>query len=400
MNSISVSSTSPDTGSLDASDEAFHTGGVVTVAAAHSVHDTYSAFLSPLLPVLIENLEITKTAAGILTVFYQGPSLLQPLIGHLGDRVNLRVLVVIAPTLAAIAFTLLGLAPTYGILALLLVVAGLSSAGLHSIGPVLTGQMAGRSLGRAMSIWMVGGELGRTLGPIITVAAVAYLTPRGLPALIPGGLLASLIAYIRIRNLPDRRPTSGQHSRWQESLTQMRPILPALALVISTRALLIMALSSFLPTFMTEQGEGLWVAGISLSIMQAAGVVGALTGGSLSDYLGRRRVLVIMSLAAPLAALVFLYTQGWLRLVLLPVVGFTLLSTTPVVMALVQERVSGGRALANGIYMALNFVITSIAVVMVGAIGDRFSLHAAFMTATIVMMVGVPSVFSLTRHEK
>jgi len=389
-----VTSTPPTT-----ENETFHAGGVITIAAAHSVHDTYSAFLSPLLPLLIEGLGISKTAAGLLTVFYQGPSLLQPVIGHLGDRANLRLLVASAPTVAAVAFTLLGLTPSYGLIALLLIAAGLSSAGLHSIGPVLTGQMAGRSLGRAMSVWMVGGELGRTLGPLITVAAITYLTPRGLPALLPGGVLASLIVYRRIRDLPDYRPPAGQHIAWNGAFDQVRPILLPLTLVIAARSLLVMALSSFLPTFMTEQGEGLWVAGASLAIMQAAGVIGALTGGSLSDQLGRRRVLIALTLAAPAAALAFLYAQGWLRLALLPLVGFTLLATTPVLMALVQERAAAGRSLANGIFMALNFVITSVAVVIIGALGDRLGLPAAFLIATLTMIAGTPAVFALTGQK-
>ena len=75
--------------------EDFKAAGVVTVSAAHAVHDTYTAFLSPLLPLLIENLALTKAAAGLLTVFAQGPSLLQPFIGHLADRVDLRLLVVL-----------------------------------------------------------------------------------------------------------------------------------------------------------------------------------------------------------------------------------------------------------------------------------------------------------------
>lgn len=377
----------------------FHTSGVVTVSAAHSVHDTYSAFLSPLLPILIENLSMTKAAAGLLTVFYQGPSLIQPLIGHLGDRTDLRILVILAPTIAAVIFTILGFAPTYAVLAFLLFVAGLSSAGLHAIGPVLTGQMAGRSLGKAMSFWMVGGELGRTMGPIITVAAVTYLTPSGLPALIPGGVLASLIVYQRIRILPDRRLPVAAQLPWQQALAQLKPILLPLTVVLTARSLLVMGLSIFLPTFMTEQGEKLWIAGAALSIMQAAGVVGALTGGSLSDYLGRRLVLVIMSLAAPAAALLFLYTpQGWLRLAVLLLVGFTLLSTTPVFMALVQEKAPVGRALANGIFMALNFVITSIAVVIAGAIGDRLGLHTALLIGALLMLAGTPFVFILFKR--
>ncbi len=56
----------------------FETAGVTTASSAHLVHDLYPAFLAPLLPVLIENLSLTKTAAGLLSVFYQFPSLIQP----------------------------------------------------------------------------------------------------------------------------------------------------------------------------------------------------------------------------------------------------------------------------------------------------------------------------------
>ena len=86
----------------------FETAGVTTASSAHFVHDMYTSFLAPLLPVLIENLSLTKTAAGLLSVFYQLPSLIQPLIGHLGDRVNLKILVIVGPTVAAMMMTLLG----------------------------------------------------------------------------------------------------------------------------------------------------------------------------------------------------------------------------------------------------------------------------------------------------
>ena len=99
----------------------------------------------------------------------------------------------------------------------------------------------------------------------------------------------------------------------------------------------------------------MWLAGASLSIMEAAGVVGALFGGVVSDRLGRRRVMLGMSVAAPLAALLFLNVRGWLQFPVLLLVGLTLLSTGPVIMALVQEQARASRALANGIFMALNF---------------------------------------------
>ena len=137
--------------------EKFQTSGVAIVSSAHAVHDTYTAFLPALLPVLIEKFSLTNTAAGLLSVFLQIPSLLQPFIGHLADRKNLRLLIILTPAITGAAMSLLSIAPAYGYLIFLLVIAGLSSASLHAIGPVLSGTLAGNKLGRGMSFWMVGG---------------------------------------------------------------------------------------------------------------------------------------------------------------------------------------------------------------------------------------------------
>ncbi len=376
-------------------EEHFETAGVVTVSGSHMVHDTYSAFLAPLLPVLIENLSLTKTAAGLLSVFYQWPSLFQPVIGHLGDRVNLKILVIMAPTVAAIMMTMLGIAPVYGALALLLIVAGFNSAGLHAIGPIIAGKLSGGQLGRGMSYWMVGGELARTLGPLILVGAVTLLTPRGLPWLIFGGITASAILFVRLRSIPDYRPPGSHQLAWGEAMNSIRPFIFAVAGLTAARAMLFSVFTTFLPTYIDESGAGFWMAGASLSVMEAAGVVGALTGGMVSDRLGRRRVMLVMSLVAPLAVLLFLSVQGWLIFPALLLVGLTLLSTTPVMMALVQERAGKSRALANGIYMAINFAITALATLIVGMIADHFGLKLAFYIAAGVMLLGMPFVWKL-----
>ncbi len=377
----------------------FQAGAVITVSSAHAVHDTYTAFLSSLLPVIITNLSLTKSLAGLLTVFVQGPSLLQPLIGRLADRVDLRILVILGPAVTAAMLSLVGIAPNYGLLALLLVVAGCASAGLHSIGPVIGGKLSGRNLGRGMSFWMVGGEIGRTIGPIIVTGAVTLLTPRGLPVLMIGGIAASLLLFLRLRNVPDYRPPAADNPQWRTAVAQIRPVLTAVTGLIAFRALLVSMTTAFLPTFLTEQGSALWLAGASLSVMEAAGVVGALLGGSLSDRLGRRNVMVAMSLVAPLAALLFPGAQGWLRVPVLLVIGFSLLSTTPVLMAVVQERSVNSRALANGIFMAINFVISSLAVVAAGALADWLGLRTTFYIAAVVMFASLPFALMLPKRR-
>src|SRR5512136_1163891 len=86
---------------------------VLTIISAHFIHDTYSAFLAPLLPSLIEKLSLTYTQAGSLSATTQLPSILNPIIGYLDDKVDLRMLIILAPALSATTMSCLGLVPNY-----------------------------------------------------------------------------------------------------------------------------------------------------------------------------------------------------------------------------------------------------------------------------------------------
>jgi FSR family fosmidomycin resistance protein-like MFS transporter len=377
----------------------FHTGRVLTISTTHAVHDTYTAFLSPLLPVFIENLALSNTQAGLLTVFNQIPSLFQPVIGHLADRLSLRFVVILTPAVTATGMSLLGVAPDYLVLALLLVVVGLSSATLHSVAPVIAGRLSGRSLGRGMGFWMVGGELGRTLGPLIIVGAIQFLGLGGTTWLMIGGWLTSILLYFVLGDVSARPATEVQGLPWRQALRAMGPLLVPLVGIIVVRSFMVAALTTYLPIFLTAEGAELWFAGVSLSILEAAGVVGALLGGSLSDRLGRRTMLTASLVSTPALMLLFVVVAGWVRLPLLLALGLTSLSITPVIMALVQETSPQNRALANGTYMSLSFLIRSGVVVVVGAMGDLWGMRLAFIISAIMPLLGLPFLRLLPRKE-
>jgi len=336
-------------------DNKFKTNHVLTISAGHAVHDTFTTFLPPLLPSFIERWAMSKAEAGALALFLQAPSLLQPLIGHLADRLELRYIVILAPAMSAVMMSLLGIAPGYGVLAMLLLLAGLSSAGFHATAPVMAGTMSGSSLGRGMGIWMLGGELGRSLGPIVAVTTVSLVSLEGLPVLMVLGLFTSAVLFNRLKNIPIRPPGTKPSLPWRTALKKMKPVFLPLTGVIVVRAFVLSSLITFLPTYLTENGTSLWSAGAALSIYEAAGVAGALAGGWLSDRVGRRAVLIISMLLTPVLLFLFLDTWGWPKMLLLMVLGFTALSIAPVIMALVQESFPENRAFANGVYMFISF---------------------------------------------
>jgi FSR family fosmidomycin resistance protein-like MFS transporter len=146
---------------------------------------------------------------------------------------------------------------------------------------------------------------------------------------------------------------------------------------------------------LTEGGTEFWIAGASLTILEASGVVAALLGGSLSDRLGHRTVLLFSFTATPVLMFIFMGVKGWLQIVLLAALGLTALSITPVIMALVQESYPENKSLANGVFMALNSGLRSIVVIAFGALGDWIGLTQAFRVSAVLMLFTIPIVFLL-----
>ncbi len=369
----------------------------MTIAFGHASHDTFTSMLAPLLPLFIANLALSKTEAGLLTSFLQGPALLQPLIGHVSDRRDLRYAFVLAPTCTALAMGLLGLAPSYAVLVVLLLLAGVSSAVWHGIGPGLSGRLSNsRNLGRDMAFWVAGGEIGYALGPLLVVSVVKWLGLKGTPCMTIIGIMGSVLIFTQLRRMPrhEGRQQSQKVPVWQALVGMRKVMLPVMGLIV-VRSFALAALGSFLPTFLLEEGTSFWLAGAALSIYQGAASVGGLLGGSLSDWLGRRAVVLSSMVITPLLLLVFLGLTDAPRLIVLAFIGVLVFTFDPVILALLQENYSDNRALAGATYLSLLFIVRSVAVVLMGAFADWMGLRWAFAASAFVCLLGTPVAFLL-----
>lgn len=373
----------------------FQTGQVATIAAGHVVQDSYTAFLAPLLPLLQTQLGVGYALAGSLAIFTQLPSVLNPFIGYLADRISVRYFVILAPAVTATVFTSLGLASSYAALAMLLLVGGIAIAAFHAPAPAMVARVSGQRVGTGMSIFMATGELARTIGPLMAVAGVTWFGLGGLWRMAAVGWLMSLILYLRLRRVPASSHAPGSLAMdafWRQAWR----VFPALIWLLGGRSLMVAALSTYLPIFMSnERQASLWLAAAALTILQGAGVAGALAAGTLSDRWGRRRVLLVVTVAAPFLLLAFIYSPAWLAVPLLIALGLASLSTQPVVLALVQDQFPHNRAFANGVNLAITFLLQAVAIWAVGALADRFGLTPAYAVSALLALVSIPAVFFL-----
>ncbi len=373
----------------------FQTDQVMTVAGGHFIHDSFSAFLPPLLPLIQERLGASYAGAGSLVILTQLPSLLNPFIGYLADRVSLRYFIILAPGITGTLMSLIGLMSNYFMFAVLLLAAGLSMAAFHAPAPAMVGRLAGKRVGTGMSIFMASGELGRTVGPVVAVAAVGWWGVEGIwrMAIVSWGV--SAILYWRLHTV-SARPTGSKQSNLRTIAPRLRLVFGALAGIMVPKMFMAVAITTYLPTYMTDAvGSSLWLGAAALTILEGAGVVGALTTGTLSDRMGRRTILFILLSISPLLLIAFLYSSGTISVLLLIGLGLMAISQTPVNMAIVQENFPENRAVANGIFMAMNFVIRAFAIGVVGLLADRFGLQNAFLWSALAAFLSIPAVFWL-----
>jgi FSR family fosmidomycin resistance protein-like MFS transporter len=378
-------------------DKGFQTGKILALSIAHFVHDVYSSFLAPLLPLLIEKLSMSLTQAGFLSTIMQIPALLNPHIGVLADRISVRYFVILAPAMTSIPMSLIGMAPSYGVLLILLFLTGISVSVFHVPSPVMVADLSAARKGRGMSFYMTGGELARTVGPLVAVAAVSVFGLEDFYPVMIFGLISSVWLYFKFRKVPVNRISSKPRLSILETWRSLRHVLLPLTAILVTRGFMHASMTAFLPTYIEMETGNLWLAGIALTLFEAAGVAGVLTAGSISDGFGRRKTLLISLLGAPLFLFLFTVTGGGLRVAALVVVGFTLLSTTPVMLALVQEHAGHSPAAANGLFMMVSFIARSAVVVLVGFIADRIGLNAAYLISAAMGLIGIPFVLMLPR---
>ena len=377
--------------------DTFNIGQIFTIAGGHFVHDTYSAFIAPLLPLLQERLATNYAVTGSLAIFTQLPSLLNPLIGYLADRVSLRYFIILAPGVTATLLSSLGIVNSYFMVALLLFAGGISIAAFHAPAPAMIGRMAGKRVGTGMSIFMASGELGRTLGPIVAVAGVGWFGLEGMWRLMFVGWAVTAVLYYRLHDVSAR--TSTKPAGLEEAWPQIRRIFPVLGWIMLMRTGLVVALTTYLPLYMQDEVEAsLWLAAAALSILEGAGVAGALLSGTVSDRFGRPSVLGWLLFISPLLALAFIYAPGWLAIPLLIALGLTVLGPTPVLLALVQDFFPDHRALANGIYIGLNFLVRGLGIWLIGVLADRFGLTIAFVIGAVTAFLTLPGVWFLPRR--
>ncbi|MFT7004319.1 MAG: FSR family fosmidomycin resistance protein-like MFS transporter [Sulfurimonas sp.] len=381
----------------------FNKAQVATISLAHLAHDTYGSFLAPILPLLIEKLGISLYLVALLDISRKLPSLLNPFFGILAERTDARYFVILSPAITAISMSLLGLASSYEILIILLIIAGISSTLFHIPSPGVIKESSGNKVGLGMSLYMVGGELARTLAPLMITAGISLWGLEGTWRLMPFGLIASFILYLRLKDFKMQR-TYTKKAEKGDTLAVAKDVMPLLGVMsgyMFFQSAMKMATTLYLAVYLTQHDFSLWTASIALSVLQFFGVIGTFLSGSLSDKIGRQNMLVFTSSASALCMTAFLFTESiYTMFPILSLLGLFIFSSTPVLLAIIHEVDTKMPIFVNSLYMSVNFSISSIVVLLMGIYGDLVGLDETYVIATVLAFCAIPFAMMLNRVTK
>jgi FSR family fosmidomycin resistance protein-like MFS transporter len=367
------------------------TGLSLLVAFAHGVNDSYAAFLAPLLPRIMDKLELgVALAAALAMILSIAASVLQPLAGFLADRYGRRIFVALGPLLSGLFLSLIGLAPTFGVLVLLLALGGLGSALFHPPGASMAARIAeGKGSGMRLSVFSFGGAMGFAIGPIVAVGIVARLGLGGLwIAMIPGVLLGLLL----LRLLPpDRlRPDATPPPSPAKVLRHLRGPLGVIFGISALGAFVQRVFLTMEPIVAAQAGVAEATGALILSVYLAAQGAGTLTSGWLTDRVDRRHLLVVLTLLAfPAHFMAFWVTPGssW-TFMFATVAGFLNMALLPPIVVMAQEILPEGTGVSSGIVMGLAWALGSVGVLGSGVLGDIAGARTAALVSFPLILVG------------
>lgn len=357
--------------------------------------------LSPLLPTIIADLEITSVQAGValsaITVTYalgQYPS------GRLSDRLSRKTVLLASLLVTGLGVAALANAVSYRLLLAGAVVLGVGWGLYPTPARALISELFVERRGRAFGIHMASSDLSgvAAAGLAVLVLAVATWQDAFLPVLVVVGVMAVLLqAWSREAVVIEPvelgvRETAARIGR--------HPNLRRLLVAYSLYLFVVQGVLGFLPTLIQlGHGASSTVGSAAFALLFVVGLGTKPLAGNLSDRLPRPLV-ASAALLVGAVGMGLLVSSSSVPVVFLAVVVFAVgyKSFGPVMQAHLMDSfpdssMGGDLGAIRTVYM----LVGSLGPVYVGAVASRWSYVVAFTGFVGCLLVGSVLVLSIHR---
>jgi FSR family fosmidomycin resistance protein-like MFS transporter len=372
------------------------------ISIVHLLNDSMQSSISALFPVLKASLSLNFAQIGMIAFCMNiTASVLQPMIGLYADKHPKPYILPIG-----VCFTLLGIialanAPTYTFVLLAVISVGIGSAIFHPESSRVAYMAAGQKRGLAQSIFQVGGNIGSSLGPVMTAFIFFPIGQYGVIWFTYAAGTAIIIQYFVAgwysrQNLLSRKrvKTKAAESKNLLSRRQVGWALTVLILLVFSKNVYMASITSFYSFFLID-GYGISVkhAQLFLFAFLVAAAAGTFIGGPLADRFGRRNIIWLSILGTAPFSIMLPYANLFWSGVLCVCAGFVLSSAFSIIVVYAQELLPGRVGLVSGLFFGLAFGLGGLGSAVLGYVADETSIAFIMKICAYLPLIGLLTVF-------
>jgi len=371
-----------------------HTKLIGLLALGHFVIDVAQGSLPAVLPFIKQLHALTYAQVALIVLAGNlTSSIIQPVFGYLSDRVARRWILPTSVFVSGAGIALLGLAPGYEGVVVLVVVMGLGVAAWHPEGYRTATAVAGDRKATALSWFSLGGNMGIAVGPALMTFLVTAL---GLTGTLGMAVPSALVGLLLLGALPmlTREASSPHTIRARTGGTTMPGAMALLIGVVGVRSWASLGFTTFVPFYYVDTLHAdPRIVGVLLFVFLGAGALGTVIAGPIADRVGPRAFTQWVMLAALPFGILFLLAHGPLAIVLLGLFGAVLTSSFSVSVVLGQAYLPRHAGMASGLIVGFAIGLGGAGVTALGWVADRWGVTTSLWISALAPL----GAFVLTR---
>ena len=361
---------------------------LAALSIAHFAGHVSTSLLSALLPFIRDTFALSNTQAGFaVTAYTIASGITNAPFGLLADRIGARRVIIGGLVVVGLASVGVGLAGSYPLLLLGLVVMGIAAGTYHAPASALIAEtFSFERRGVALGTHTTAGHLAFFAAPLVA-GTLAFAGTWRLPYVL-FAVAPIACALIVLRIAPEGARTTERH-QWLATFTDIGRVARSIGSLVSISIVAQVIVSSalaFLTLYLVDaRGVSPAVAAALYGVPQLAGLFSAPLSGVLSDRFGRPAVLLgALVLAGPA---VWLLVAMPIELAIIPLllVGASLsFRATATEVLIIDNTPVARRSTVLGTYYLGHQPVGGIAAPIFGATADAAGIGNAFIGLAFV----------------
>lgn len=370
------------------------------VSFTHLLNDMLQSLILAIYPLLKGEFGLSFIQIGLITLTYQAAgSLLQPVVGHFADRRPLPYSLPTGMGFTCLGMLLLATAPDFPTLLLAAALVGTGSSVFHPESARVVRMAAGPRPGLAQSIFMVGGNGGTAIGPLL---AALIVVPHGRTSVawFAFAALAAFAVLLKVGRWYGRHHATRGRAHIRElgaaapSPGRVRAALLILGVLIFSKYFYLAGITSYFTFWLIHRfGLSVQAAQVHLFLFLLSVAVGVMLGGPVGDRIGRKRVILLSIVGVAPFALALPHANLVMAGVLSVVIGLVISSAFPAIIVYAQELVPKRLGLVSGLFYGLAFGMGGIGAAVLGHIADVRGIEYVYALCAYLPLLGLVAVF-------